>query len=153
MPASIEIEGFEKAIKELKQFEHEVRTKALTNGLRAAGKVVVKKARQLAPDGLTSGNSRKKSKKQEASKSKRLRKGLKVKVKHYPEHTIAIAGADYSKAPHAHLVEQGHEKVLWGKPTGARVEGKEFFATAADTTKSEQESALLDELRKPLQGK
>ncbi len=38
----------------------------------------------------------------------------------------------YSNAPHAHLIEDGHEKVLWGKRTGGRVKGFKVFIEAAE---------------------
>ncbi len=38
----------------------------------------------------------------------------------------------YSNAPHAHLIEDGHEKVLWGQRTGGRVRGFQVFVDAAD---------------------
>ncbi len=38
----------------------------------------------------------------------------------------------YSNAPHAHLIEDGHEKVLWGNHTSERVEGFEVFIEAAE---------------------
>jgi len=36
----------------------------------------------------------------------------------------------YSNAPHAHLIEEGHEKVLWGKRTSEKVKGHEVFVEA-----------------------
>ena len=32
-----------------------------------------------------------------------------------------------NKAPHLHLVRDGHKKVLWGRATSERVEGKRVF--------------------------
>ncbi len=38
----------------------------------------------------------------------------------------------YSNAPHAHLIESGHTKVLWGERTGGRVQGFQVFIEAAE---------------------
>ncbi len=38
----------------------------------------------------------------------------------------------YSNAPHAHLIEEGHAKVLWGERTGERVRGFQVFIEAAE---------------------
>lgn len=55
----------------------------------------------------------------------------------------------YSKAPHAHLVEYGHKKVLWGNRTDERVEGKFLFSTAQRQMREEfpkDTDAWLDDL-------
>ena len=37
-----------------------------------------------------------------------------------------------SRAPHSHLIEYGHVKILWGKPTGERVPPHAFLRPALE---------------------
>lgn len=63
-----------------------------------------------------------------ADKSGKLRKRIiKQKSKFEDGGWIVVA-----RAPHAHLVEYGHVKFLWGKPTGERVRPHPFLRPALE---------------------
>lgn len=49
-----------------------------------------------------------------------LRHAVTVKTVSYPNALVGIFGWDARKAPHGHLVEEGHVKVLWGNRTGVK---------------------------------
>ena len=61
--------------------------------------------------------------------------------------TANVRTENVVQAPHGHLVEKGHEKVLWGRRVGGRVVGKAFIAPSIDTTKSQQHSSFENGLR------
>lgn len=48
-----------------------------------------------------------------------------------------------NKSPHFHLVENGHEKFIKGKPTGGYVAGKHY----AEKTRQEYEDKFPDEIK------
>ena len=60
------------------------------------------------------------------TKTGNLKRSIRRKRSKY-DNKAAIAGAF---APHAHLLENGHLKVLWGKRTGEHVPGTYFVARA-----------------------
>lgn len=135
----------------LAQLPIELRGNTLTKAVRAGGRVVVRKAKQLAPKGDPRHNPGKKA----------LRDTITVITKKYQNGQIhmAVAGPSYPEGAHGHLVDQGHDvKVSRGERKGqapltgtARVEGKDFFAPAVDTTKAEQEEAVVSKIVKDIQ--
>ena len=146
MAAIIEVNGddFEKA---LKAIELQYRTVAIGKAARAAGNVVKKKAKQLVPVGDP----------QHKPGIKPLKDSITVKVKSYGDgiRQVAIVGARRPQGNHDHLIEYGHWIRRRGKKGegpgqwyGARVEGKEYMAPAADTTRNEQRQAIVEALQK-----
>lgn len=146
MAAIIEVNGddFEKA---LLAMELQYRTSALSKGVRAAGNVVAKKAKALVPIGDP----------QHKPDHPPLKDTIKVKVKPYNDgmRVVAIVGSRRPQGSHDHLVEYGHWIRRRGKAGqgpgqwyGAKVEGKQYLAPAADTTKKEQQQAVVDAIRK-----
>ena len=145
MAAIIEINGdaFDKA---LQAIEQQYRVTALSKAAKDAGEVVAEKARALVPV----GDPRHKP------KNPPLKDTITVKVKHYNDglRQVAIVGARRPQGNHSHLVEKGHWIRRRGKKGegpgqwyGAKVEGKEFLAPAADTTQQQQTQAIVDALR------
>lgn len=69
--------------------------------------------------------------------------------------TTQVEGQVFSKSPHYHLVERGHEKIVNGKSSG-HVPGKFFFKSMIESDgeriANEQYQSLLKELSKKLGG-
>lgn len=93
---------------------------------------------------------------------------------------LVVVGPAYPAGAHGHLVEHGHKAVYWGRMSGgmtsrtlhtprkqahqrnmpfvvkthytggARVEGKEFLAPAADQTKKQQEEVFIATLQRAI---
>lgn len=119
----------------------ELRGNALTKAVRAAGNVVAKEARRLAPKPGYAGD--------DASKEP-LNKTIKVKVRRYNNAIVGFVGPTRPNGAHGHLVEYGHAKVLWGKRTDGFVKAKPFLRPAADTTEAEQQRKIVDTLKAEL---
>ena len=125
----------------------DLRAKSLGQAARAGGSVVRNDARKRAPIGDQKHNPG----------ATALKKTIAVTVRYYDNdrRAVAVVGPRYPQGAHGHLVEDGHDVIVsrgsrkGQKPlTGtARVEGKEFLAPAADSTKSQQTAAVLKKLR------
>lgn len=61
-------------------------------------------------------------------KTGKLRKSIKLKQSKFEDGGWIVV----ARAPHAHLVEFGHVKWLWGKPTSGRVPPKPFLRPALE---------------------
>lgn len=131
----------------LKQLPIELRTKALGQAARAGGNVVKTRARQLVPIGDPNHKP----------DNKPLRDTIIVKIAWYEQDQVVVAlvGPSNNGGQHGHLVEHGHNIRARGKKdagpgdfTGARVEGKEFMAPAADQTEAEQRAAVISKIQK-----
>lgn len=116
----------------------QLREKTLVKALRAAGNVVAKEARRLAPKPGYPGDDPSKP---------ALNKSIKTVVRKYRGAIAVFVGPTYPQAAHGHLVEYGHAKVLWGNRTGEQVQGKPFLRPAADTTEQQQQSKIITTLR------
>lgn len=177
---SIRIEIPESQLSELQQrlegLEVFDRNKALNGALSAAGKPVVEKWKSLAPrpgkPGYTGpGRARRNG-------GKGLADALATKTVRWKTGAGAtlIIGADYTVAPHEHLVELGHRKVRGGTvakakadragkfvvpsarnesrtgkgSVGGTVPGGFYGKTAVETTRSEFESALYGHIEQEI---
>lgn len=134
---------FEKFLEELPLM---LRGKALAQAVRRGGNVVKNRARQLVPVGDPNHKP----------DSKPLKDTIVVKIVRFENDTVVVAliGPRSPDGNHGHLVEGGHRVRARGKKgegpgdyTGARVEGKEFMAPAADQTIDEQTAAIVAYLR------
>lgn len=134
----IEIKEVGKVDSILSAMPIQLREKALVKALRAAGNIVAKEARRLAPKPGYKGDK---------PGLIPLNKSIKTVVRRY-NHVIAVfVGPTYPQGAHGHLVEYGHAKVLWGKRTGEQVKGKPFMRPAADTTEAAQQAKIISVLR------
>ena len=61
-------------------------------------------------------------------KSGKLRKSISMKKSKFEDGGWIVV----ARAPHAHLIEYGHVKILWGKPTGDRVKPRPFLRPALE---------------------
>lgn len=125
---------------------------ALDKALRAAGKVVQRRARELCPRSSKTGSRQAWSNETAGSRTgtKPLAETIGVVVRKYDEVSVAVVGPEYPAGALGHLVEYGHKLVVYGHPTGRRVPPHPFMRPAADETKGEQESVMLSVLQKEL---
>ncbi len=113
------------------------RQPALTKALRKAATVSAKRLRQILPKPGYPGDK---------PGLKALNKTVKVRVKRYEKVTVSVMGYDHNGGQHGHNVDQGHAKVLWGKKTSERVEGKGYLAKAVADTREESSRTLESEM-------
>ena len=127
----------------LKQLPIELRVGALSKAVRAGGKVVIKRAKELVPRGDPTHKPDKKALKDTI--------GQVVRSYRNDRKWMAVVGPMYPAGAHGHLVEYGHDvKVNRGERKGrppltgsAKVPGKEFLAPAADQTETQQGKAVI----------
>lgn len=122
----------------LGQIPIELRSKTLKKALRKAGQVVAREARRLAPKPGYPGDKPGK---------KPLKNTIRVKIADYGQTQAAFVGPSYPDGAHGHLVEYGHDKVLWGERTGEYVRGKPFMRPSADSTEAQQREAIIGTLK------
>lgn len=132
----VQIESTPETDRLLLRLDSTLRMKYLELGLKAAGRIVRDEAKRRCPK----GNQR--TGKKEGKKH--LRDTIKSVTRKYGSKRLQIIGPEYPAGAHGHLVENGHEEVLWGKRTGRRVAPKPFLRPAADSTKQQQIDAMND---------
>jgi hypothetical protein len=125
---------------------------ALDKALRAAGKVVAQRARELCPRATKTGTSKGWSDVYFAKRAtaKPLAETIGVVVRKYDTTSVAVIGPQYPAGSLGHLVEFGHRHIAWGHDTGRRIPPKPFLRPAADETRGEQDAAILNVLRAEL---
>jgi HK97 gp10 family phage protein len=107
--------------------------------LKKAAKIVERRAKELCPKPGYPGDKKDK---------KPLRDTIGTVVRTYSKAIVVVVGPQHPAGAHGHLVEFGHEKVLWGvRMPGETVAAKPFMRPAADETRSEQESAIIGHLK------
>lgn len=155
----------------LERLPIELRTTALTKAVRAAGKVVAERARQLCPPPGYPGDK---------PGLKPLRDTIGVQVRYYEREqdaaVVAVVGPEYPAGAHGHLVEFGHrivgnaqlsegssqgeaaaglfspaEYLRRAHRAGGEVAPQPFLRPAADETEAEQRAALAGTLQKELE--
>jgi HK97 gp10 family phage protein len=127
------IEGDQEVMRRLKMLMSDDASRIIRRGLKAAAEVVRAAVQEEAP--VDSGT---------------LRDSIIVKMKTYDKTThVAIIGANYAKAPHAHLVEFGTAPRVTkkGKFSGA-MPANAFQRRAFERTKGKVQQILADEVRK-----
>lgn len=107
----------------------QMRGKILVQGVRAAGRVAANAAKTLAPKPGYPGDK---------PDRKPLNQTIKVVVRDYSNGPAAVVGPQWPEGAHGHLVEFGHQL-----PDGSRTKPKPFLRPAADSTKTQQQSALI----------
>lgn len=140
MPSvKVQIESTRETDAMLLRLPIELREKYVVSGVRAAGGIVRDEAKRRCPKG------KQRTGKKEGTKH--LRDTIKSVTRRYGSKVVQVIGPEYPTGAHGHLVEHGHEEVLWGKRTGKRVPPKPFMRPAADSTKSQQTAALEGAIR------
>lgn len=119
----------------------ELREKTLKRGVRLAARVVSRATRPTITKPGYPGDIPGKP---------ALADSITEKISTGSNYVAGFVGADYNLAPHFHLYDQDHVKVLWGVRTGGIVHGADQFKVAADTTKPAQARALIDTLKRAI---
>lgn len=126
---------FRKAESELSRMPIAIREKALKKAIREASKVVGMRTRGAITKPGYPGDK---------PNLPPLSKNIKWVVRSGAKFVAGFVSSDYSKAPHFHLYEEGHEIV----PQGGRVKGRHDFKRSIDETKTQQQTAIISALRK-----
>jgi len=120
----------------LDKIEQHARGPAMNRVLKAAGEVVKREMQAIVPKPGYPGDK---------PGLKPLRDTVAVRVRNYQGgfYKVMLVGPSYPAGAHGHLVEDGQEKVLWGRVTGEFVEGKKYFSIAVDRTKAAVDQAII----------
>jgi hypothetical protein len=81
---------------------------------------------------------------------KPLRDTIGVVVREYMTAIVIYVGPQYPAGAHGHLIEFGHNLVLFGVETSTFIPEQPFMRPAADETKSEQIQAITNSLQSDL---
>lgn len=111
----------------------EIRQRMVKKAIRKGARVINRAMKKRAP---VSGDD----------KGKPLNETIETVVREYGPRTTAIIGPGYPAGAHGHLVEFGHEEVLFGVKTGRRVPPHPFARPAFDETKGEAKSEIVRSL-------
>ena len=127
---------------------------AVDKALRAAGKVVAKRAKELCPRSSQTGTREGWSKQTAGSRTgtKPLAETIGVVVRKYDTVSVAVVGPQYPAGSLGHLIEYGHSAIVWGRVSKKyrRVPPKPFLRPAVDETKGEQDAAMMHVLKAEL---
>lgn len=132
------------------------RYKVLDKATGEAAKIVVKRARELAPRSSDTGSAQKRSKKQASSAnwSYPLWKTIKRVFRKYQDrYGLAVIGPEWPTGNKAYFntSPKGRRQVLWGKATGRVVaQIRNWIVQAFDETKTQQLNAMKDSLKQSL---
>lgn len=134
----------------LAQLPLAMRTKSLPKAIRKAGNEVAKAARanlrRVSRPGYEGDDPDKKP----------LAKTVRVKVKHYGSGAVlGMVGTTWPEGAHAHLVEFGFQQKYVRLPGGVKIRRKQerrvraqpWLRPAADTTKPQQQQAIVQTLK------
>ena len=116
------------------------RREVMERALKATATPVIDRARQLCPKGGSrTGNK---------TGKKHLRDTITQRYREYGSDVrMTVVGPSYPDGAHGHLVEDGHEEVLFGKRTGRRVPPHPFMRPAVDQTRAAQDAAAIGVLQ------
>lgn len=128
----IELAGYRELMAELDRIDDRLSRRTARECAKAAGEVIARRAKQLCPVGDPAHNSA----------AKPLRDTIAVEMRDYDSKVLAVIGPQYPAGAHGHLVEYGHQEVLWGVRTGRRVAPRPFLRPAYDETQEEQQAAM-----------
>lgn len=130
----------------LANLANQVKIKIQQSGLEAVGKMVIREAEQRAPRSSLTGTKKKwsQSQRQRYGKSKPLHTQFMWKHEKYKNGKVLamIVKVRYPQGAHGHLVEFGHRSVLWGRRTGAMVEGKRFMLPAVEAVRGRADATF-----------
>lgn len=132
MSTRIDLHGYDQVMRDLDKIDRTLSQDARREAAQAAGDVVKARARQLCPVGDPAHNPG----------AKPLRDTIAAETRDYDQRTLVVIGPEYPAGAHGHLVEYGHDEVVWGHRTGRRVPPQPFMRPAFDGTKQEQQAAM-----------
>lgn len=152
----------------LKRVDLLVRGKALANALKSASKIVQKEAQKRIPRSSVTGTSKKKSRKQkDRDKSRKpLADSIAIKMVAKNDGRLHMAitgqkiepemkGSKKTATAHSHLLEFGHKAFFWSDKQSTRkafVDAKRWLAPSVDTTRSQQQQAMVSSLERSIAG-
>lgn len=140
--ASVTVTGAEQIEQDLARLPLELRGTATQAGLRAAGSLVVRRARQLVPQPGYPGDK---------PEFKPLRDTLATEVRGYTNAMVAVVGPKRPAGSHGHLVEESHAHYAHGQPTGIRTKATPFMGPASRETKLKQQAAVTAGIKKAVE--
>lgn len=122
----------------LKSIEESARGPAMIKVMREAGKLLENRVKTLLPKPGYPGDK---------PDLVPLRNTLHTRVRDYQNKAfrVMITGYAYPAGAHGHLVEEGHEKVLWGyRVEGEQVPPHPYFARAVEEVKNEIHNHIIN---------
>lgn len=119
----------------------EMRQRHVKRAVAKGARVVARAMRQRCPKPGYPGDK---------PQYKPLRDTISVVVREYGKRTHATIGPAYPAGSHGHLVEFGHEEILFGKKTGNRVPPHPFARPAFDESKGKATQAIVESLSSDL---
>lgn len=128
------------------------RHKVADKTVRAGAKVVIKRARQVAPRSTKEDREKRSAKQRsEAEWNYPLWKTIKQVVRKYSHNASAIIGPEWPRGNKAYFNTSpgGRKKVLWGKVTGEIIPAiRNWIVQAFDETRNQQLAVMKQTLRK-----
>lgn len=148
----VEITRSETTQAALLKFPIELRKKVLTKAVRASGAPVRSAARShlkrhRSKDTGTRDKWSNKTKQARSYRKQDLYQSIAIKVKTYGSKVVAIIGARRPDGAHAHLLEYGGRRIMWGG-NEYTAEPQPFLRPAADETKPQQRAAMIRKISK-----
>ena len=139
----IELDRLDRKLKGLAGIDQ---SKVLLDGMRAAGRAVRTRAKELAPDAASAGYKR------GAKASVKTTAAYKVKAfLHENEPVLEVRVKASKRAPHFHLVELGHRIVTKsGVDTGRKTKPQPFISTGGKYSEAAQKAALQDAMKRAI---
>lgn len=149
LPSDAELEKMFNAVPQLE------RMGVADKAVRAGGRPIVKRARQLAPRSSRTGTSKKRSKNQRtaADWDYPLWKTIKQVVRKYNTNAASVIGPEWPKGNKAYFntSPKGRRKFLWGRDTGEVVpQIRNWIVQAFDETRTEQLNAMKVSMKKSM---
>lgn len=120
----------------LERVEIGLRGKFASKARKKAGNIAAARMRDLAPKPGYPGDK---------PGFKPLNETIRVVDREAKQATFI--GPKYPEGAHGHLVELGHEEVLWGIRTGRRVPPYPFARPAVDSTIEQQQQAMAQSIQ------
>ena len=153
MTVAVEISESKDTERLLEQLPIELRGTTIKRAVKAAGTIVSRRAKQLAPRSSETETSDHWSADTAAKRegAKPLRETISVVVRNYGLTWVAVVGPQYPAGALAHLVESGHVGVFWGREQVGYVEGEPFMEPAADETLNQQRAAFENTITKAIE--
>lgn len=116
------------------------------SGLENVGRMVIQEAQQRVPRSSVTGTKKKwsQSYRKRYSRSTPLHTQFITKHKAYRGGKVLamVVRVKYPQGAHGHLVEFGHKSVLWGRRTGAVIQGKRFMLPAIEAVRERADAAF-----------
>ena len=155
---TIDVKGYAQVDKALAGLAKDLHFKVLDHGMRAAGKVIARRAKELAPDSSKTGTVAKMSKKaiQEGKKpTQHLKDIIYAELRRFERGSIIYVGAAWPDGNHINFnFGKGRRRFYWYNPNSkspkrnSQIDFKvyeDFLKKAADETQSEWQAAFVSE--------